>query len=80
MTSDPINSKPINTDDSPIIRLDDFLKMSGMVGTGGEAKRRIQSGEVSLNGEVETRRRKQLAVGDVVVFMGETLVVAWEDD
>lgn len=70
----------MSSNEAQIVRLDDFLKMSGMVSTGGEAKLRIQSGEVTLNGEVETRRRKQLVVGDVVVFMGETLIVAWEND
>ena len=62
------------------IRLDDFLKMSGLVHTGGEAKVRIQAGEVTVNGEVETRRRKQLSIGDEVVFAGEVMIVAWEDD
>ena len=62
-------------DASIVIRLDDFLKRSGLVGTGGEAKLRIQAGEVSVNGEVETRRRKQLAIGDVVDAVGETLTV-----
>ncbi len=68
------------TDSDSIIRLDDFLKRNGLVGTGGEAKLRIQSGEVTVNGEVETRRRKQLEIGDVVELMGETVVVsAYED-
>lgn len=57
------------------IRLDDFLKRAGLVGTGGEAKLRIQSGEVFVNGEVETRRRKQLSIGDVIEAVGETLTV-----
>ena len=70
----------MSSNEAQNVRLDDFLKMRGMVSTGGEAKLRIQSGEVTLNGEVETRRRKQLVVGDVVVFMGETLIVAWEND
>ncbi len=61
--------------ESPIIRLDDFLKYVGFVGTGGEAKVRIQAGEAKVNGEVETRRRKQLAIGDVVEFDGETITV-----
>ncbi len=60
----------------PMIRLDDFIKRSGLVGTGGEAKIRIQSGEVVVNGDVETRRRKQLFIGDIVEFVGQTLVVA----
>ena len=58
-----------------VIRLDDFLKHEGVVGTGGEAKMRIQSGEVQVNGEVELRRRKQLTPGDVVEIAGETLTV-----
>ena len=57
------------------IRLDDFLKYCGVVGTGGQAKVLIQAGEVRLNGEVETRRRKQLAVGDIVELLGERFEV-----
>ena len=63
-------------DADQVIRLDDFLKWSGLVGTGGEAKFLIQSGEVLVNGQVEIRRRKQLAIGDVVEMMGQKLVVA----
>jgi len=65
-------------DDRPSIRLDDFLKLSGLVETGGEAKLLIQGGEVRVNGEVETRRRKRLEIGDVVELQGETLVVEYE--
>jgi len=63
-----------------MIRLDDFLKHQGLVGTGGEAKIRIQSGEVTVNDEVETRRRRQLQSGDRVVFLGQTLLVQDEPD
>ncbi len=55
--------------------LDQFLKINGAVGTGGQAKLLIQSGAVIVNGQVETRRRRQLAVGDVVVAEGQTLRV-----
>lgn len=51
---------------SSMIRLDQFLKITGIVGTGGQAKLLIQSGEVTVNGEVETRRRRQLHAGDRV--------------
>lgn len=57
------------------IRLDDYLKFCGVVGTGGQAKILIQSGEVLVNGEVETRRRKQLQLGDRIELLGETFVV-----
>lgn len=60
---------------SETIRLDDFLKYCGVVGTGGQAKVLIQAGEVKVNGEVETRRRKQLDRGDVVELLGERFEV-----
>ena len=49
-----------------MIRLGQFLKMSNAVDTGGEAKIRIKNGEVLVNGEVETRRGRQLRIGDTV--------------
>jgi ribosome-associated protein len=52
------------------LRLDQFLKLRGIAGTGGQAKLLIQNGEVQVNGEVETRRRRKLVVGDVVEVGG----------
>jgi ribosome-associated protein len=60
------------------IKLDQFLKLAHLVQTGGEAKQRIQAGEVRVNGEVELRRGRKLRHGDVVEFDGETLVVEVE--
>ena len=57
--------------DESLIRLDQFLKLKNVVSSGGEAKIVIQGGAVKLNGEVETRRRKQLFVEDRVEFEGE---------
>jgi ribosome-associated protein len=59
----------------PMMRLDDVLKRAGWVGTGGQAKVWIQDGQVSVNGVIETRRRKQLVLGDVVEAMGQRLVL-----
>ena len=64
---------PIKTE---FIKLDAFLKFAGLVGTGGEAKIRIQQGEVSVNGEVCTVRGKKLRPGDTVELLGKTAVVA----
>ncbi len=52
------------------LRLDQFLKLCGIAGTGGQAKLLIQAGEVRVNGQLETRRRRKLAAGDVVHFDG----------
>ena len=56
--------------ESVTLRLDQFLKLSGIAESGGRAKLLIQSGEVQVNGEVETRRRRKLVTGDVVEFDG----------
>ena len=51
--------------DGPIA-LGAFLKLAGVAGTGGHAKVIVQSGEVAVNGETETRRGRTLQTGDVV--------------
>ncbi len=57
------------------LRLDQFLKLSGITPTGGQAKIRIQWGEVEVNGAVETRRGRGLVPGDVVRIDGRTYQV-----
>ena len=58
-----------------IIQLDQFLKLSGLVSTGGQAKVLIQGGEVKLNGLIETRRKKKIKAGDVVELFGKRIIV-----
>jgi ribosome-associated protein len=48
------------------IQLDQLLKAAGVASTGGEAKLRIQNGEVRVDGEVETRRGRKIRAGMVV--------------
>ncbi len=62
------------------IRLGQFLKLAGLVDTGGEAKVRVQSGEVRVNGEVDTRRGRQLVPGDLVEMGGVTVRVTLADE
>ena len=61
------------------IKLQDLLKFANLVETGGEAKERIQGGEVRVNGEVCTMRGKKMRPGDVVLFAGQELTVAYAD-
>lgn len=63
------------SDEPETIRLDQFIKLSGVVGTGGQAKVLIQAGYVKVNGEVETRRSRKLHIGDVVEAEGQTMEV-----
>ena len=61
------------------IKLQDLLKFANLVETGGEAKERVQGGEVRVNGEVCTMRGKKIRPGDVVIFAGQELTVAYAD-
>ena len=59
-----------------MIRLGQFLKLANLIESGSEAKPLIQSGLVRVNGEVETRRGRQLREGDVVELVGQAARVA----
>jgi ribosome-associated protein len=58
------------------IRLGQLLKLAGVVDSGAEAKELLADGEVSVNGEPEQRRGRQLRRGDVVAAAGEQIRVA----
>lgn len=64
------------TIDGDMIRLGQFLKLADLIDTGGEAKIRIAAGEVSVNGEVDVRRGRQLHRGDIVSLGGARARVA----
>jgi ribosome-associated protein len=55
------------------VELYKILKFEGMVTTGGEAKLLIGDGQVTVNGETETRRRKKIVDGDIIEFRGEKI-------
>ena len=57
------------------IKLEALLKYAALTGTGGEAKIRIQEGQVTVNGEVCTMRGKKIRPGDTVILGGTTLRV-----
>ncbi len=61
------------------IKLQDLLKFATLVSTGGEAKERIQAGEVTVNGEVCTMRGKKIRPGDDVAFQGAHYTVSYAD-
>jgi ribosome-associated protein len=59
-----------------MIRLGQLLKLSGLAESGAEARSLVQEGLVLVNGEVETRRGRQLHRGDLVTVDGERVRVA----
>ena len=61
------------------IKLQDLLKLADAVSTGGEAKIRVQEGEVLVNGAVCTQRGRKIRPGDTVDYHGATFGVAYAD-
>jgi len=57
------------------IELNKLLKITSLVGTGGEANTFIVNGNVLVNGAVETQKRKKLREGDVVQFQGQEVKI-----
>ncbi len=52
-----------------------LLKATGNAATGGEAKFAVEEGAVRVNGELESRKRRKLRVGDEVVLRGQIRIV-----
>jgi ribosome-associated protein len=69
----------VNAREVPIredsIRLGQLLKLADLVEAGAEVKPLMVQGLVSVNGEVETRRGRQLVKGDVVTLGDESVLV-----
>ncbi len=57
----------------PAVELYKILKFEGLTGSGGEAKAAIDAGLVKVNGEVETRKRRQINAGDIIELGSEKL-------
>ncbi|CAH0217980.1 hypothetical protein SRABI76_02435 [Microbacterium oxydans] len=70
--SDAIDDISIGGD---MIRLGQFLKFSGLLDSGGDAKEVVIDGYVTVNDEVDRRRGRQLHDGDLVTFEGRTVRV-----
>lgn len=50
-----------------------ILKFEGLAASGGEAKSAIAEGRVLVNGKIETRKRKKIVSGDVILFDGVSI-------
>ena len=61
-------------DDS--IRLGQLLKLADFIDHGSEARELLLQGHVLVNGELETRRGRQLTVGETVTVRGQTVGIA----
>jgi ribosome-associated protein len=73
------DSRSLRIENLPI-ELYKILKLEGLVQSGGEAKHVIADGLVTVNGEVETRKRKKIVSGDRIEFAGVKIEIATVDE
>jgi len=57
------------------IRLGQLLKLANLVESGSEAKQLLAKGGVLVNGEIDTRRGRQLTRGDVVSALDASVLL-----
>ncbi|MCD8204254.1 MAG: RNA-binding S4 domain-containing protein [Coprobacillus sp.] len=68
------------TSENHYILLQDFLKLIGETGSGGEAKVYLQEVKVLVNGEKEDRRGRKLYSGDSVKIHHNTYLISEDHD
>ncbi len=69
------SSKIIAELEAEFVELYKILKFEGLADSGGMAKQVIADGQVSVNGEVETKKRKKISAGDKIEYSGQSIEV-----
>lgn len=64
-----------NLQGAEFIELIKLLKLLRIAASGGEAKMMVEAGEVTLNGQPESRKRAKLRAGDVVGIFGKRIQI-----
>lgn len=64
-----------NLKGAEFIELIKMLKLLRIASSGGEAKMMVEDGEVTLNGNPESRKRAKLRAGDVVGIFGKKIAI-----
>jgi len=80
MTTEEESNAIIAELESEFVELYKILKFEGLTDSGGMAKQMIADGQVSVNGEIETRKRKKIIAGDKIVFSGQSIEVKNKPD
>ena len=61
--------------DREFVELNSLMKLTGMCHSGGTAKMKIAEGNVSVDGQVELRKRCKIRPGQVVEYEGQQITV-----
>lgn len=63
----------INTEPTELYKI---LKFEGLAASGGEAKFAIEQGLVSVNGQIELRKRRKIHAGDIIGLEQEKFLIS----
>ena len=75
MSVPPADPREVTIRDE-VIRLGQLLKLAGFAASGGDARAMLEAGVVTVNGEGETRRGRQLRSGDLIAVGDEVVRIA----
>jgi len=59
----------------PYVELNNLLKIMGLCASGGEAKGVIADGRITVDGQVELRKRCKSLAGQIVIFEDVSITV-----
>ena len=65
----------IDQEGKEYLELNAYIKKINLATTGGQAKNLIRSGEIKLNGIIETRNRKKLYPNDIIEYKEKIYIV-----
>ena len=61
------------------VRLCDLLKLAGIAESGGQGKHLVAAGEVTVDGQLESRKSAKIRMGQIVECRGVKVVVQRAD-
>jgi len=73
--TETVETRHFTLDPHKKLTLVSLLQLEGLVMSGGHAKRAIEAEQVLVNGVCESRKRRQLQLGDVVTIEGVKIIV-----
>ena len=59
---------------SEYVRLCDLLKLAGIAGSGGQGKHMVAAGEVTVDGQPESRKTAKIRAGQMVECRGLKII------
>jgi ribosome-associated protein len=70
-----MKTESFNIEQSDYIELNNLLKVTGLCESGGRANQLIVTGQVKVDGQTETRKRRKIRAGNSVEYENQIITV-----